>query len=76
MLSKVNTTYKIDTVYFRGTIEFVNDKFTNFLLEKKINKSLESDTKGSIIFQTNSLFEISHLKSIIDDVFKYDKEQK
>jgi len=71
MQNKEVTTYKIDTIYFRGIIRFSNNKFEHFSLEKKEIKSVESNDKGFIIFQTDNLLEISHLKSIIDDVMKY-----
>lgn len=71
MQNKEDTTYKIDTIYFRGIISFINNKFQHFSLEKKEIKSIESTEKGSLIFETDNLLEISHLKSIIDDVMKY-----
>lgn len=73
MQNKEVTTYKIDTIFFRGIIRFSNNKFEHFSLEKKEIKSIESNDKGSIIFQTDNILEISHLKSIIDDVINYNK---
>ena len=73
MQNKEVTTYKIDTIYFRGIISFINNKFQHFSLEKKEIKSIESTEKGSLIFETDNLLEISHLKSIIDDVINYNK---
>jgi len=72
----VRTTYKIDTMYFRGTINFKNKKFESFLLEKKKDKSLESTDKGTLIFQTDNLLDVSHLQSMINDVFKYNEKEQ